>query len=183
MACTTRTCTSRASHAPCRPYHYIPQDGHCPCPTPPHTWLANLFHTCSMNGTCFTQWAKSRPMRYSSRVLPVDEGMHACSWKRCCEQFCDWEAASSWPGFTSPMVDTTMQGGRNSMAMGYGSQCPARGTAAEGVLKRTRLEEGGGRGRKGGRRGQERAEDKGRSGMRAHTPSRCAKGAAPALQR
>lgn len=44
---------------------------------------------------------------------------------------------SNFPGLEIPIVDSTMQGGRNSISMGYGSQYPCRLDA--GVKNFTKL--------------------------------------------
>lgn len=81
------------------------------------TFSAKCDHNRCMKGMCFIQGAKSRDIRYNSLVLFVDEGKHTWSWWRCVAH-CWVLFPSSFPGLEMPMVDKTMQGGRNSISMG-----------------------------------------------------------------
>jgi len=100
------------------------------------TLLARCCHKKWIKGTCLRNGAKSRAIRYRSLVFPGDDGMHTCSWWRCVGHKSTSEP-SNFPGFSSPMVESTMHGGWNSMAIGYGSQVPCN--FAIGVLNLTKL--------------------------------------------
>jgi hypothetical protein len=104
---------------------------------PCFTLLARCCHKYWMKGTCLRNGAKSRAIRYNSLVFPGDDGMHTCSWWRCVGHASTSEP-SSFPGFSSPIVESTMHGGWNSMAIGYGSQVPRN--FAIGVLNFTKLQ-------------------------------------------
>ncbi len=105
--------------------------------TPCFTWLARCCHKYWIKGTCFRNGAKSRAIRYNNLVFPGDDGMHTCSWWRCFGHN-STSVPSNFPGFSSPMVERTMHGGWNSMAIGYGSQVPRN--FAIGVLNFTKLQ-------------------------------------------
>lgn len=89
-----------------------------------------------MNGMCFSIGAKSNDILYNNLVLCLDEGRQTWSWCRCVEH-CLVFCPSNFPGFEIPIVESTIQGGRNSMSIGYGSQYPWRPDA--GVKNFTKL--------------------------------------------
>lgn len=100
------------------------------------TFSAKCLHNMYMKGICLSIGAKSSDILYNSLVFPLEEGRQTWSWCRCVEHSrVFWP--SSFPGFEIPIVERTMQGGLNSMSIGYGSQYPWRSDA--GVRNFTKL--------------------------------------------
>lgn len=102
------------------------------------TCSAKCLQRCSMNGRFFNIGAKSSDIRYRSLVLFFEEGKQTWSWWRCVAH-CFVLFPSSFPGFEIPIVDKTIQGGLNSISIGYGSQYPWR--PEDGVKNFTKLQE------------------------------------------
>ena len=102
------------------------------------TCSAKCLQRCSMKGRFFNIGAKSSDIRYKSLVLFLEEGRQTWSWWRCVSH-CLVLFPSSFPGFEIPIVDNTIQGGLNSISIGYGSQYPWR--PEDGVRNFTKLQE------------------------------------------
>lgn len=82
-----------------------------------NTFSAKYLQRYCMKGMCWSTGAKSSDILYSNLVLSLDEGKQTWSWWRCVAH-CLVLCPSNFPGFEIPMVDSTIQGGRNSISMG-----------------------------------------------------------------